>query len=405
MINRKVTYRLYPSKKQAECLLILLEHHQRVYNAALEERIRCYREQHTALTFADQCKALTRWRQKYSCLREINAQSLQVTLKRLDLAYQSFFRRVKAGETPGFPRFKSISHFSGWGYKTHGDGWRLLPGEKMQHGRIRLSGVGLIAVRGQARAVGNPKTCEIMHKSGKWYASITVECEARRSAGTKAVGMDWGLEKFVVLHDSKGSTKQIDNPRHLKSMLSTLKTLQKSVSRKKNKVSKTRKKAISILARQHIKIANRRKNFHHQLAAKIVQEHGLIAVESLSIKNMTAKGGSYKKGLNREILSAAPSQFHSLLKSKAEEAGAIWIEIPTKKVKPSQTCYQCGMQLKKTLQERWHACECGASCDRDENAARVILNWALKWASGQELAEVRSRGGFTTLSHETPAIS
>src|SRR5580692_8019228 len=171
MQNRKITYRLYPNQQQAERLMELLGFHQRVYNTALEERIRVYREEGKSLSFADQCKILTQWRQKHISLKEINAQSLQVTLKRLDLAFQAFFRRIKAKEKAGFPRFKPLQRFSGWGYKTHGDGWRLLAGEGMKHGQLRLSGVGLIKIRGKAKTLGEPKTAEIIHKSGTWYVS------------------------------------------------------------------------------------------------------------------------------------------------------------------------------------------------------------------------------------------
>jgi len=354
--------------------------------------------------FADQCKILTQWRKENNCLAEINAQSLQVTLKRIDLAFKAFYRRLATTEKPGFPRFKSLSRYPGWGYKTHGDGWRLFTGEGNKHGKLRLSTVGMISMRGKARTLGEAKTAEILHKSSKWYISVTLECKPKRTSGTKAVGFDWGLQKFLVLHDSQGATKQVDNPRHLKSLLPQLKKLQQSVSKKMNKSSNNRKKAVKKLAKLHTKIANRRKDFHHQEAAKIVKENGLIGAEILSVKSMTKKGGVKKRGLNREILSTAPTQFYQLLKSKAEEAGAIWVDIPTRKVKPSQTCYQCGIQKKKSLFERWHTCDCGASCDRDENAARVILNWALQMASGQELAEMGSRRGFAVLNHETPAI-
>lgn len=404
MVNRKVTYRLYPNETQANALVQMLATHQRVYNAALEERIRVYREEKRSLSFVDQCKALTRWRSTYSSLAAINAQSLQVTLKRLDLAFQSFFRRLKAGQTPGFPRFKPLQRFSGWGYKTHGDGFRYYEGTGHTHGKLRLTGIGTIKIRGKARTLGDIKTSEIIHKSGKWYASITIDCQPKRSSGKKAIGLDWGVESFLTIHTKEGNTKEIDNPRHIKSALPKLKALQQSVSRKTNKNSNHRMKAVKKLGMMHAKIANQRKDFQHQLAAKLVKEHGLIAVEALSVKSMTQSCGRYKRGLNREILSTAPTQFHSLLKSKAEEAGAIFVEIPTRKVKPSQTCYRCGNQVKKSLSERMHHCHCGASCSRDENAARVILNWALSWASGQELAKLGSHRGLMTLNQETPAI-
>ena len=404
MVNRKVTYRLYPNRQQAESMSELLAFHQRIYNTALEERIRIYKEEKRSLSFSDQCKALTKWRKANPCLSRINAQSLQVTIKRLDLAFQAFYRRLKTAEKPGFPRFKSLARYPGWGYKSHGDGWRLFPGTQNKHGKLRLSGIGMIPMRGVARTEGTPKTCEILHKSDKWYISVTIECNPRRISGTKAAGFDWGVQKFLVLHDSTGITTEIENPRHVKSVLPQLKELQQSVSRKTNNSSNNRKKSVKKLARMHTKIANRRKDFHHQQATKIVKENGLIGAEVILVKSMTKKGGAKKCGLNREILSTAPAQFYQLLKSKAEEAGTIWIDIPTHEVKPSQTCYRCGIQKKKLLSERWHRCDCGASCSRDENAARVILNWALNWVSGQELAEMGSRRSFAMMNHETPAI-
>jgi putative transposase len=403
MIKRKVTYQLYPNASQEKRLHEVLIIHQRIYNEALEARIKAYRDEKRTLSFADQCKILTLWR-KNPHLSEINAQSLQVTLKRLDLAFQAFFRRVRLGQTPGFPRFKPIQRFPGWGYKTHGDGFRLLQDKENKHGKIRLSGIGLISLRGKARTEGTVKTCEILHKAGKWSVSVTIECHPKRECGKGAVGFDWGVHTFLVTHDTNGQTNFIDNPRHLKKALPTLKKLQQSVSRKTNKKSNHRKDAIAKLAKAHAKLANQRKNFQHQLTAKLISQYGLIACEALSVKNMTKSGGTYKRGLNREILSTAPTQFHTLLKLKAEEAGALWVEVPTREVKPTQTCYRCYRQNKKSLSERIHRCDCGVICHRDENSARVNLDWALKKVSGQELAELGSRRSLAMLNQETTTI-
>ncbi len=333
---RKITYRMYPGTSQSEKLDELLGLHQRLYNTALEERILAYKDAGQSLGFAAQCKELTAWRKASEALATVNAQSLQVTLKRLDLAYAAFFRRVKAGQNPGFPRFKSVDRFSGWGYKTHGDGWRLHAGDKMKHGHVRLSGVGMVKLRGQARAPGEVKIAEVQHKSGKWYLSVTVECDPQRTGGTDAMGMD----------------------------------------------------------------------FLHKTSAILVKKYGLIATEQLNVKNMTAHGGQHKKGLNRSILDTAPSTFLNLLKTKAEEAGSLWVEVPTRQVKPSQTCHRCGIQWKKPLSERKHICTCGANCSRDENAARVMLNWALYGnAARQELSEVGSRCGLPVLNHETSPVT
>ena len=406
MFQRKVTFRLYPNAAQQERLEEWLGLHQRVYNTALEERIRAYREHGGSLTFPAQCKDLTRWRAHVPALAAVNAQSLQVTLKRLDLAFAAFFRRVRAGGKAGFPRFKSLQRLSGWGYKTHGDGWRLFAGEGLKHGQVRLSGIGMVRLRGKARTQGAPKTAEVMHKAGKWYLSITIECTPQRAGGTAAVGLDWGVETFATVVDGAGNNDPIANPRFLNpSQRQRLKRLQQAVSRKPDKTSRNRRKAVRALATEHARIANRRKDFLHRETARLVARCALIATEQLNVKGMTARGGAYKTGLNRSILDTAPSTFLNLLKNKAEEAGLQWIEVPTRQVKPSQTCHRCGVQRKKPLAERWHRCECGADCSRDENAAHVMLNWALTGsACGQELAEVGSGGRFAVLSHETPAV-
>ncbi len=182
--------------------------------------------------------------------------------------------------------------------------------------------------------------------------------------------------------------------------------LQQAVSRKKNKRSNNRRKAVALLSAESRRIANCRKDFLHQTSADLVKQYGLIATEQLNVKNMTAAGGEYKKGLNRSILDTAPSTFINLLKTKAEEAGSLWVEVPTRQAKPSQTCHRCGIQRKKLLSERKHQCDCGASCSRDENAARVMLNWALFGnATGQELSEVGSGCSLAAKRHETPPIA
>ena len=407
MSLRKITYRMYPGAVQTERLLEMLGLHQRVYNTALEERIRLFRETEKSTGFAAQCKELTQWRKQCDALAGVNAQSLQVTLKRLDLAYAAFFRRVKAGEKPGFPRFKSVQRYPGWGYKTHGDGFKLHAGAKMQHGHVRLTSVGMVKLRGQARTPGDVKAAEVQHKDGRWYLSVTVECEPVRPAGTRAMGLDWGLETFATVCSDDGQTYSVDNPRFTdKAQLQKIKLLKQAVSRKTNKRSNSRRKAVALLSTESRRIANRRRDFLHKTSATLIKHYGLVATEKLNIKNMTAHGGQYKKGLNRNILDTAPATFIALLKTKAEEAGSLWVEVPTRQVKPSQTCCRCGFQRKKLLSERKHRCTCGAECSRDENAARVMLNWALAGnVTGQELSEVGSEGYFLALNHETPSIA
>jgi putative transposase len=171
------------------------------------------------VSFAGQCREVTQLRALMPEYEALNAQSLQVTLKRLDLAYAAFFRRVEAGEEPvGFPRFKSYERYKGWGYKTHGDGWKLIGQtstgkSKLKHGLLNLSGIGRIKLRGSGRTAGEPKTCEIVHKQGRWYASVTVAWFPKREHGSQGLAFDWGVSTFATLALDDGTHEEIPNPR------------------------------------------------------------------------------------------------------------------------------------------------------------------------------------------------
>jgi putative transposase len=152
--RRKVTYKLYPTSQQEAALQTLLRSHQQLYNAALEERISAWQKARRSISYADQCKSLTEIRQTLPEWRFPNCSSQQMTLRRLNKAFAAFFRRLNAGEKPGYPRFKSLARFPGISFKSHGDGWEFKPGERWLHGSLRLSGIGRISCRGKAREGG-----------------------------------------------------------------------------------------------------------------------------------------------------------------------------------------------------------------------------------------------------------
>jgi putative transposase len=206
--------------------------------------------------------------------------------------------------------------------------------------------------------------------------------------------------------DAHGKNQPVKNPRFPdQAQRQKLKLLQQALSRKTNKRGRNRRQAVSALAKEPVRIASRRKDFLHQESSKWVTRCGLIATEPLNVKGMTAHGGAYKTGLNRRILDTAPSAFLSLLKSQAEEAGLQWMDVPTRPVQPSQPCQRCGGQRKKPLSERRHGGDCGANCSRDENAAKVMLNWALTGsATGRELTEAWNGGSSAVSKWETPAV-
>ncbi|MEN9232214.1 MAG: transposase [Thermostichus sp. DG02_5_bins_236] len=213
----------------------------------------------------------------------------------------------------------------------------------------------------------------MLYRSGKWYAWITVECEVVRETGAGAIGLDMGCLTAVATSDGE---KIANPPAHSK-----IRQVQRQLRRKKK--FSCRWKCIQ-KPKLHRKVANQRQNWVHQQAAQIVSRSSLVATEKLEVQKMTrkAKKGSTRKrqktGLNRSVLDVGWGMFRKALEYKLAEAGGVLVEVPTRTVKPSQTCPKCGYQEKKTLTERTHICQmCGYSCDRDVAAAQVMLGWAL----------------------------
>jgi putative transposase len=376
-----------------------------LYNAALEERIEAYRKAGVSISFSDQCKSLTTIRRQDPAFLAVNAQSAQVTLKRLDLAFRAFFRRCKAGETPGFPRFKSRDRFPGFGFKTHGDGFRFTPSVGWRHGKLRLSGIGEMPARGEARTPGRVVCGDIQRKADGWYLSLVIECEPHRERGEREAGLDWGVETLATLAYAPDEYEGFANDRHLAAEQDALKAEQRALSSAlRGKRSKRALKAKTAMARRHRKIANRRKDRNHQISARLVRAHKLIVSEELAVTNMTAsakgtieepgKNVAQKAGLNRAILDATPGSFLNMLATKAEEAGCELVILNTRKERPSQTCPSCGTVRRKALSEREHRCGCGFNATRDQAAALAMLVAGLRLA-GREPAWARASGPET----------
>jgi putative transposase len=446
-VKRRISYQLYPTPMQGRAMIDMLWKHQRLYNAALEQRITAYKRSGKTLSLYDQMRELTELRADDPEYAALNCHSERVTLKRLDFAYSSFFRRVKAGQTAGFPRFKSLGRFSGWGYDSS-SGYKMCPGSNGKHGRLDVTGIGTIRLRGRPKPHDEIRTLEITCKGGKWFATFAVVRESERKAGNDVVAFDWGVETFATLAVNDGcvvalnavgpgtgrkrgrravhgrcssseassptslfgssvatQTERIENPRffakHESSItraernLATV-TVKDKIGRCLNWADPIRIAAKAGMQRAFAHMVNARKDFLHKTSAAIVSRSSVIATEKLQISNMTrsAKGTieepgknvAQKAGLNREILATAPSAFLSMLRYKAEEAGVVFLEAPTRTLKPSQRCSDCGIVVKKALSTRQHICPCGCRLSRDENASRVILTWALDYL-GREPAE------------------
>ena len=408
-VHRRVTYKLYPSPAQAAEMERRRGLHRALYNAALQERIDAYRLAGKSIGYAEQCRALTRVRRENPEYLGVNAQSLQVTLKRLDEAFGHFFRRVREGaDESGFPRFKGRDRFPGFGFKHHGDGFRFTPGSGWRHGRLRLSGIGDMAARGEPRTPGRVVACSVMRKADGWFLSLVLECTPWREqvAEPRECGLDWGVETFATLAYGAGRYEAFENDRLLEAEQERLKEEQRALSKAlRDKRSKRAAKARCRLAKRHRRVANRRKDRTHRITAGLARDHRLIVTERLAVKNMSASAkGTVEKpgrrvrqkaGLNRAILDTAPGSFLSVLAYKAEEAGCELIVLETREHRPSQTCPCCGVVRKKALSEREHICgDCGFRATRDQAAALAML------AAGLRL---RGREPARVATPETPA--
>ncbi len=326
----------------------------------------------------------------------MNCSAQQITLRRLDKAFSAFFRRVRAGQTPGFPRFKSLTRMPGFGYKKHGDGWRFTPGANWRHGTLRLQGVGLIKARGEARQGGTIKSCELQHSHGDWRLSLTIECAPVRVGGPAAVAADWGTEHLLTIVDGHCGTETVVNPRWWQQRKATEVALAQAVAAKR-RGSRRWRKAAARLAAHRGQSGRKRLDHHHQLAARIASEVAVFATEALDIKTLTASAAGTmeapgvdvrrQRNLNREMLDTAPALLMQLITYKVQETGGWFLTAPTKRLKPSQTCPACGAQRKKQLSERTHTCPCGCVLPRDVASAQVVLDWALREIAGKSHAQ------------------
>jgi len=358
-MRRNFVYRLYPTKAQVTAMGRTLDECRWLYNHLLEQRKTAWEERQESLGLYDQQKTLSPLKAERVSLDTVYAQVLQNVAVRLDLAMKAFFRRVKNGETPGYPRFRGEHRYDSFTYPQAPSGCKLVG--KALH----LSKIGTVRVVLHRPLEGNPKTCCIRRSpTGKWYA--TFSCDMPESmplpASPEAVGIDVGLSTFATL--SNGET--VANPRFFRIDEAALAKVQRRLS-KAEKGTPERRKRRKPVSRVHERIAFRRHDFAHQTARRIVNRYGFIAVEDLSINRMT-EDHRFAKG----ILDASWGMFTQALREKAVEAARSFAQVNP--AYSSQDCHRCHARQVMPLSERVYRCpNCGMECDRDLNAAKNIL--------------------------------
>lgn len=353
-------FRLWTNANQERELRIMLETHRRLYNAALGQRQWFYDEWQISRSYEDQSAWYKDQRSNNQWFARINFSSAQGTLRRLDKAFQNFFRRVKAGEEPGYPRFKSADRFNSFLFPSHGDGIRL------KGNKLRVQHVGTIRVCLHREVEGKIKTLSLKREADKWFVVLACEAPEPAKVGNllPAVGLDVGLTHFATTSDGE----KIQNPRYLKEELKNLRRAQRSVCRKK-KGGSNRKKAKRRVARIHTRVSNLRQEHRHKISNDLISRYGKIAVERLNVQGMVRN-----RRLARAISDVGWSSFVAVLTHKAERAGGEVVQVSPNHT--SQLCSVCGTKVPKTLAVRVHRCGCGLVMDRDQNAARNILERA-----------------------------
>jgi putative transposase len=359
-MRKTFQYRLFPTKSQRSALNKTLEYCRWVYNDTLAIRKDTYEQTGKSISLYDTNKTLTLWKAEKPVLKSVYSQVLQNVQERVDLAFQAFFRRVRNGETPGFPRFKGYGRYDSFTYKQSGF--------RVTGNRLFLSKIGDVKIKLHRPIEGQVKTLTIRRdRLGNWYASFSCVVEPQPLPPTdKVVGIDLGLTTFATFSDEE----KIERQRWFKQDEKDLKRVQRKVSRLP-KGSAARRKAVLALNHVHQRIAGRRLNFAHQQSRKLVDFYQIIVFEDLNIAQMSSaeKG---KKAISKGIADVAWGRFVQNTVAKAEEAGRTVVLVNPKNT--TQACSGCGSIVPKTLSMRVHDCpHCGLKIDRDLNAAKNIL--------------------------------
>ena len=362
-------FELKPNGEQQRLMRRFAGSCRHVYNKALALQQERHEAGEKKLGYAALCKSLTEWKAQPETLwlNETPSQALQQSLKNLERAYKNFFEK-----RADFPRFKK---------KGHSDSFRYPQGIKLDQGnsRVFLPKLGWLRYRNSRDVLGEVKNATVSQSGGKWFISIQTEREVDQPLPNgEAVGIDMGIARFATLSDGS----HIEPLNSFKKHQQRLARYQRAMSRKV-KFSNNWKKAKANVQRIHTRIANTRKDFLHKASCQISQNHAMIAIEDLQVRNMSksAKGNSeqhgkmvkQKSGLNRSILDQGWSEFRRQLEYKSAWNGGFVIAVPPQYT--SQTCPCCGHVSKdnRQTQARFECIECGFEENADLVGAINIL--------------------------------
>ncbi len=377
-------YRLRPTKQQIATFEDWLELCRRQYNLLLAERFNWWENNRCDVNrcsinscgiaplkdkpdYYSQKRDLTNSKALFPEYKELPSHTLQDVIARVEKTFERWLKGDSKGKRSGRPRFKGKGRYHSLAFPDP------IKPEHVQGKFILLPKIGKVKMI-LHRPIPDGfkiKTATITHKADGWYISLSLEDVTVPQvqsdvipASENTVGIDMGLKSFLVTSDNQ----EVEIPQHYRKSEKKLKRLQRHLSRK-NKGSNRRKKAIKRVAKTHLKVANQRKDFHYKTAIWLTYQSQVIAHENLNIKGLA------KSMLAKSVTDAGWGQFLQILNTKAASAGCLVVAVNPNGT--SQECSDCGAIVSKTLADRWHNCQCGASYCRDHNAARNIKHRAV----------------------------
>lgn len=357
-MKKTFKYRLKPTKSQRTRLNKILEQCRWLYNEILATRKNAWEQEQRSISFYNTMNMLPQLKKDRPELSVAHSQVLQNVCVRVGSAFQGFFRRVKKGQNPGYPRFRGYGRYNSFTYPQ--SGFKLLDN------KVYISKVGNVRIKLHRPIEGTIKTLTIRRDLlGNWYACFSCEFKpVQLPRIKKTVGIDVGLKSFATFSNSE----KVDNPRFLRKDEKKLAKAQRGFSKDK---SKKTKRAVQHI---HQRIANRRKDFTHKISRRLVNTFQVIVFEDLNIQDMQSDNWN---SLNKSIADAAWRQLIQFTQYKAEWAGRECVLVDSRNT--TQMCSRCGRIVHKDLSTRVHDCpRCGLKIDRDMNAAINILRLGLE---------------------------